>query len=168
MLRALLCHPPPHRPTQSDDDVCVCVHACVGTVAAVWTLLFWGVPTFTGPRRKCLTLPRPYNRKLKVACVCIFVSVCVCVSATSETTRLLNTNTDIRVDSASGYGLTLSYHLSLRVRRLWRIVCRGRSRRFILPLRARRRLSSPRYGLKQHAHTHTPFIPVFTAINRGI
>ncbi len=39
-----------------------------------------GVLKFTGPWRKCLTLPRPYNRKSKVEYVCIFVSVCVRVS----------------------------------------------------------------------------------------
>lgn len=66
-----------------------------------------GVLTFTGPWSKCLTLPRPYNRKSKVEYVCIFV----CVSAKRETTRLSDTNTDIRVDSVSGEGLTLSHHL---------------------------------------------------------
>lgn len=66
-----------------------------------------GVLTCTGPRSKCLTLPRPYNRKSKVEYVCIFV----CVSAKRETTRLSDTNTDIRVDSVSGEGLTLSHHL---------------------------------------------------------
>lgn len=74
------------------------------------TLLFWGAPKFTGPWRKCLTRPRPHNRKLKVEWTCTLVRLCVCVSK-SETSRLLNTNTDILVDSVSGYGLTLSYCL---------------------------------------------------------
>lgn len=46
-----------------------------------------------------------------LVCVCVCVYAYDCVSAKSETRRLLNTNTDIRVDSGSAYELTLSYRL---------------------------------------------------------
>lgn len=111
MLRALLCHPPPHRPAQRYDacvivhatvrarTVCVCVCVLGGKHVVVVVLFCSGGSYIYWALEAVFDTPQNIQQEVESR-ICVYI--CLCVSAQSETTRLLNTNTDISVDSVSG------------------------------------------------------------------
>lgn len=62
-LRALLRHPPAHKPAQ-------CYHVCVNVLG--WTLLFWGAHTLTGPSEEMFDTPQTIQQEVQSS-ICVSV-----------------------------------------------------------------------------------------------